>query len=738
MHFQEILSDFELNTIHRTQTNMETFLDSLKSDVQCSLCDDTLIEPKILECFHTYCKLCIKRHAELIDQVNVFKCPKCSAETSLPELNSVDDLKASLLHSRILKVLEFVEREKVCGVSESHSPASWHCFECDRSMCDECKDYHSVFIKEHKVVCLSELERENLEFMLTRENTCEYHSNQEYKFFCKDCDRCICIKCLETQQCRIHSTIPLQEQTSVNKAVMKKNLKLLEVKLNEIQKQVATLKDMTIKTRQNGERAKAKVRETMEQFIAALQENQRELVKDIEKRIEKAERMQMKGQCVLDQTRGAMDYLTKLIEKGLVSDMNAAKDIKGCHKSIDIPSKDESNFGFSLSKELADLNNAEIGTIRTMTDYKMSIVKVDSELKALKKAKLIVLTKTSTGELNDNPSDVVDVKVIPEDDVKIEKEYVTTGKTEVEFIPRVAGQLTAEVKVNGNHVSNSPLVMNVKPQQMKRARQFKIKRRGKDFSGITSNKVNTKIAITDDFSHCVHVFNTDGDRLLTYGSHGDGLGQLSDPDGLAFLNETNLVIADCGNDRICIVNTTTGTPVKTFGHYGNGNGEFEDPHGVHVDDDCNIIVSDRGNRRVQVFTRDGHYRYQFGLPEQDSFDPVSTVTHRGLFYVSDYNNDVIHVFEKKGDVTTRISTIGEQGSADGQLSRPWGLAVDIEHNLLVCDNGKQLIQKFTLDGRYVGKTCDKIDDPWYITVLNNGQFLVTSSNYGVYVVNNTM
>ena len=116
----------------------------------------------------------------------------------------------------------------------------------------------------------------------------------------------------------------------------------------------------------------------------------------------------------------------------------------------------------------------------------------------------------------------------------------------------------------------------------------------------------------------------------------------------------------------------------------------------------------RGNRRVQVFTKDGDYKHQFGLPGQNSFGPMSTVTHRGLFYVSDYSNHVIHVFEKKGDVTTRISTIGGQGSADGQLSHPLGLAIDIEHNLLVCDCGNNRIQKFTLDGRYVGKTCDKI------------------------------
>ena len=543
---------------------MECYLKTLKSDVQCSLCEDTLIEPKILQCCHTFCKLCIKRHAELIDQLNVFKCPKCASETSLPELNNVDDLKPSLLHARILKVLAFVESSKVCGVSKNHSPALWHCFDCARSMCEECQASHSVFTKDHKVVCLAEMKREDLEFMLTRENTCEYHSNQVYEFYCKDCDQCICISCLKAK-CRAHSTIPLEEHICVSKAAMQENVKQLEVKLNEMQKQLETLKEITITTRQNGERAKTEVRETVQQLVAVLQENERELVKQLQKRIEKAERMQTKGQCVVDQTRGGLDYMTKLIEEGLVSELNAAKDMKSGDKSIDIPIKDERNFVFAASKELRELKNAGIGTI-IIPDHTMSSVEVRTELKALKKAKLIVFTKTSTGEPIDNPGDIVEIKVIPEEDVKIEKKSVTTGgKTEVEFIPRAAGQLTAEVKVTGNHVSNSPLVMNVKPQQMTTTRQFTMKGVGNEYmNGIAVNKANTRIAISCWSSHCVRVFNTAGDLLLTYGSPGSGLGQLSNPDGLSFLNETDLVIADWGNHRICIVNTTTGTLGKNL------------------------------------------------------------------------------------------------------------------------------------------------------------------------------
>jgi DNA-binding beta-propeller fold protein YncE len=279
--------------------------------------------------------------------------------------------------------------------------------------------------------------------------------------------------------------------------------------------------------------------------------------------------------------------------------------------------------------------------------------------------------------------------------------------------------------------------MNVKPQQMIITREFNMKginTESQNYRGIAVNKQNSRIAVVDYYSHCVHVFNTDADLLLTYGSQGSGQGQLSWPEGVAFLIETDLVIVDCGNNRICIVNTSTGTLVKTFGNQGNGNGEFCDPRGVHVDDDCNIIVSDHDNHRVQVFTKDGDYQYQFGLTKQDNFKPVSTVTHRGLFYVSDCDNNIIRVFEKKGNVPTRISTIGGVGSADGQLSRPLGLAIDNDHNLLVCDRDNNRIQKITLDGRFVGKTCDEIKDPTYIAVLNDGQLLVTSYGSGVFLV----
>ncbi|XP_031566162.1 tripartite motif-containing protein 2-like [Actinia tenebrosa] len=718
---------------------MESFVDDLKNQVQCSLCNDTFTEPKILSCFHTFCKPCIKRHADLIDEVNVFKCPRCKLPTSLPEPSSVEDLQPSLLHTRILKGLALVEGEKICSVSESHSPASWYCFDCDRLMCQECEKNHSEFIKDHKVIRLTDLKKGDIEFVIIRENPCTSHPHHRLELFCEDCDAMICVTCLKHDH-RKHETMSLDKFASIKKAVLSKNLQVLEqLRLDDKEKQAQEKIANTIK--QQGEKAKKEVKdktkEKTKKIIQILKENERELLRQIDEKLETA----TTNLNIIHHIPAVKEYIKNVMERGLASEMLNIQETQYSEKFIFNRIPLFSRVEFVPNEQLVQEVNSGLGEIRTCykTDHTNSTIQVKSETEALRKEKLICTIKTSTGELIPDPMDVIDVQIKPEENVKIEKKYVRTDvKVEVEFMARVPGQLTAEVQVNGNPVSNSPLVVNVKPQEMRTTGQFNTK--GKNIGssylrGIAVNRDNSRIAVANCSSDCVHVFTTDGDLLLTYGSQGSAQGQLSNPMGLAFLNDTDLVISDNGNHRICIVNTTTGTLVKTFGNQGNRDGGLSNPLGVHVDDDGKIIVCDRGNHRVQVFTRDGHYRYQFGFTAQDEFTPYDVITHDGLFYVSDYSNHVIQVFEKKGNVPTRISTIGGQSSAYGQLRGPWSLAIDNDHHLLVCDFGNMRVQKFTLDGRFVGRTCVVINEPVYMTVLKDGQLLVSTCGSGVWCVN---
>ncbi|KAK3745069.1 hypothetical protein QZH41_014546 [Actinostola sp. cb2023] len=695
---------------------MEAFLTHLKQDVQCSLCKDTLIEPRVLQCFHIFCKAFIKRNAELIGQVNIFKCPKCCFETLFREQSDVEDLKTSPLHSRILQVLDFVESEKSCSVSTSHSQALWHCFDCNRSLCNECLNNHSVFTKDHKVASLSDMQKEDLEAILRRERSCTTHCHQSLELFCQECEVLICFMCLKGDH-KNHTTMSLQEFTAFQKHCLSKNLEEIEkIRCDEKKQQ----EEIALKIKTDGEKAKEQVKKITQKLVKTLRDHEQQLLNQIQSSITKAD----SNVRIIRHTPAAKEYIQNIIDNGIASDMI---DMQDCSKQFTYNpfKRDISGIIFDPNEDLSQQVNIGPGEVRFCwsLDPMMSTVQADSHLEASKKAKLTVMMKTSTGEVIDElTDDNVDIQISPEDDVQVkDKQMRSGGKLEVEFIPRVPGQLTAQVQVNGNAVSNSPLVMDVKPQHMDEiAGDFKLKNALNTgsicFTGIAVNKTNSRISVADCEFHCVRVFNREGDLLLTYGSEGSGQRQLNHPQGLAFLNETDVVICDNCNHRICIVNTTTGKLVKTFGCQGNGNRQFEKPCGVHVDDDCNIIVCVTDNHRVQVFTKDGDYQYQFTVPSQHSFRPFCIVTHNGLFYVSDFSNNVIHVIEMKDKSPTRISTIG---NAAGQVQDPRGLAIDNDHNLLVCDVGSYSVHKFTLDGRFVGKTNKLSSSPLYIAALHD-------------------
>ena len=49
-----------------------------------------------------------------------------------------------------------------------------------------------------------------------------------------------------------------------------------------------------------------------------------------------------------------------------------------------------------------------------------------------------------------------------------------------------------------------------------------------------------------------------------------------------------------------------------FGEFGILGGQFTEPSGVAVTPDNEIVVADTNNHRIQVFDREGNFKFQFG------------------------------------------------------------------------------------------------------------------------------
>ena len=317
----------------------------------------------------------------------------------------------------------------------------------------------------------SDVKKEDIEFIITRENPCKHHPHQRMESFCEDCDDMICVTCWKHHH-KEHKTMSLDKFASIKKAILSKNLKVVEqLRADDKEKQQQEKIANTIK--QQGEKAKQEVKDKTRKIIEMLQKKERELLRQIDEKLDTV----TTNLNIIHNIPAVKEYIENVMERGLASEMIDIKEKQRSQKFIfnHIPSF--SRVEFIPNEQLVQEVKSGLGEIRTClnTDHRQSTIEVKSETEALKKAKLTLTTKSSTGEVNHDPKDVIDVEIKPQENVKIEKEQVRSdGKVEVEFMAKVAGRLTAEVQVNGNHVSNSPLVVNVKPQEM-RARRFDVK-----------------------------------------------------------------------------------------------------------------------------------------------------------------------------------------------------------------------------------------------------------------------
>ena len=301
------------------------------------------------------------------------------------------------------------------------------------------------------------------------------------------------------------------------------------------------------------------------------------------------------------------------------------------------------------------------------------------------------------------------------------------GNLRLKFTPKVAGAYSIEVKINGDKLPTCPMTVQVKERELVVVGELKLKfspgDKSVNFYGIAVN-TNGTLVLTDNHGHCVYVFDKNGNCLRKSGGEGSNTGQFWYPSGISFLNDNEVLIADNGNSRIQRLNIQTGTVVKSFGKKGREKGEFGNPMNVTVDNKERIVVTEWGNGRIQVMSKEGESIFTFGDKGPEKLDgPTCCILNKNMFLVSDGGNNCIKAFDQSG---TLLYKFGEQGYQDGKFKAPYGLLVDSSNNLLVCDLGNNLVQQFSLDGRFTGKSITRLSKPMAITTAPDGRILVTS------------
>lgn len=162
---------------------------------------------------------------------------------------------------------------------------------------------------------------------------------------------------------------------------------------------------------------------------------------------------------------------------------------------------------------------------------------------------------------------------------------------------------------------------------------------------------------------------------------------------------------------------------------------FTQPIGVAFANDGIIYVANRSgenipNIRITKLTVDENFINEFGRQHFTWLGGVA-LDHGQNLYASDEWQGRISVFDEDGKLLT---TWGDSGEKEGQLSGSSGLTFDSDDNLWVVNSFNGRIQNFSKDGRYLGgfgskgSNVGELDMPWGIAIDGEGDIYVADWN----------
>ena len=172
----------------------------VEEQLNCSICLDTYTDPKILQCFHVFCRQCLVPLGVRNQQGQLsLTCPTCRQVTPIPA-RGVAGLQSAFHINNLLEILEDSAKklENVPATPERATPT----------------DLNPVSKASH----------------------CFVHEDKELELYCETCGELICLKCV-TKSGKHHS----HDYEELNVAFEKYKEEITS-SLEPMEKQVTTIK----------------------------------------------------------------------------------------------------------------------------------------------------------------------------------------------------------------------------------------------------------------------------------------------------------------------------------------------------------------------------------------------------------------------------------------------------------------------------------------------------------------
>ena len=182
-----------------------------------------------------------------------------------------------------------------------------------------------------------------------------------------------------------------------------------------------------------------------------------------------------------------------------------------------------------------------------------------------------------------------------------------------------------------------------------------------------------------------------------------------------------LYAANCNTKEILVINRA-GQIARRF---KNDCGYV---YGITFSKSGNIVISDYSNHVIKIYTPTGQLVRQFGGQgsKQGQLDgPMGVaVNDEGHLFIAESVNDRISVFTENGQF---LRCFGSYGSGAGCFAFPWQLCILLDGLVYITDYNNHCIKVHDQDGRYIRQFGeDIVKSPTGIAVTSDGHIIVAS------------
>ena len=580
--------------------------------LECPVCMERYRDPRVLQCAHHFCKVCLEEIADRHPQGSV-TCPTCRHVTSLEGENGASKLpRYRLINEYIEQVDEFVTSCQDTGVDKlcdacSKTTATRTCLQCPMNFCSTC------VLRHDKLQTITKHQTNPISPYLF----CSHHGAHVI-CYCLDCNEGCCMKCSLFNH-EGHKMADVHEKADARRKLLNDNAKNIEVDGNE-RKVLSKLEDLL----RNANTFKTQFLEDIRSLKATLQSMMdkvetltRLVTPKVDSEIKHLEMMVCDMQEYCDSRKRLKDTLNDILEE--------TSDYELVGREVNIPKYDPDFYKELLCKpeiELPDLGTTlsdvttKLGTLQEQLCITFTKNNVDETKQNTRKPfgelKQISTFNTGKGTLGL----VIDSKrqrlVVRRTDTKApitvydfqgqQLQILGTGvtnitganhqgiaidtKRDVYILPMSDGSLvTMDMKGTVNNriqVTNTGLhgvaytdtdfyvtssgnphkVYTINPKTQQKVASFSPNTTFNNPFNVSSGQytpgrvVYPVITVSNHHSHCIQVLDMSGHLLHTYGKEGQqgqGDGELQYPWGVCTDPGGRLIIGDTNNYRVMSV-----------------------------------------------------------------------------------------------------------------------------------------------------------------------------------------